>query len=357
MNAATRHSGLPNGVSRFDLFNAFERVAIAHFRLSRTDVALIQHYVKRTYDQDYQPGKICAVWPMVCSTAEALYLSSRSINEAERRLERLGFLRRDIPENGARSGQRQDGYIIWASGINLGPLIERYDELIAAAEVLALRQSSINTCKAEIRRLNLAIRSSGNAQQKIRSGEILPGGRTARITSLEQLEAIKSTLGTILKELESKRGARNPSGSSETDGAPIIQANKNHEFCSVQTALPARELRITPRLAIQLATPEFHDTLALFGEPNWHNVIEASSVVATTIGISRGAWKGACHLLGRELAAVCVIIIHRNAALPKQHPYHAKNPGGCLVGMTKKLPQRANLTGMIRAIQGEQTDA
>jgi replication initiation protein RepC len=106
---------------------------------------------------------------------------------------------------------------------------------------------------------------------------------------------------------------------------------------------------------MELATPEYRDTLAYFGEPSWANIVEASSEIAAIIGIGSKAWKHACMSLGRELAAVCVIIIHRNAALPKHHSYHAQSPGGCLVGMTEKLPLGANLIGMIRAIQAEKT--
>lgn len=353
MTVSLRHSGLPDGLTRFDLLRAFERVARPYFGLSQTDIALVHHYIKRTYDQDYLRGQICAVWQMVCNTAAELNVSSRSINAAERRLEALGFLRRDFGNNGARSGARQDGNVIWANGINLAPLIESYNELVAAAEVLSLRKNTIAACRSEIRKLNRAIRASENEELKARSQEILPNGRSARITNLEQLELIKAALSAVVSELANGRRALNTSGPTEDSGTPIIQTKTIKESCSETHTEPFRELRITTRLATDLAIHEYRNTLAHFGDPSWPNIVDASSEVAASLGINREAWKQACMSLGRELAALCIIIIHRNAALPQHHSYHAKSPGGCLVGMTEKLPRGANLTGMIRAIQRE----
>jgi replication initiation protein RepC len=353
MTAPFRHSGLPEGVDRFGLLKAFERVARPYFGLSHTDIALVRHNIMRTFDQDYSSGQICASWQMVCNTAIELNVSSRSINAAERKLEAMGFLHRDFASNGARSGARQDGNIIWANGINLGPLIDRYSELVTAAEVLSLRRKATTACRTEIRNLNRVIRSSGNEGLKARSQEILPKGRSARITNLEQLDSIRAALGAVVAELESYSRALHASGPSEDFGAPIIQTKTIQESRSATRSSPVRELRITTRLAMDLATTEYRDTLLHFGEPSWPNIVEASSSIAASLGISSKAWKLACVSLGREMAALCVIVIHRNAALPEHHSYHAKSPGGCLVGMTEKLPRRANLTGMVRAIQGE----
>ncbi|MBU6207635.1 MAG: hypothetical protein KGQ42_08115 [Alphaproteobacteria bacterium] len=131
MSATLSHSGLPDGVSRFDLLNLFEVAAKPTFGLSRTAIALIRHYIQRTADQDYARGQICAVWAQVCRTAQAVNLSSRSINSAERELQEAGFIARTSRSKGARSGAREDGRITWAFGINLAPLIERYHELRA----------------------------------------------------------------------------------------------------------------------------------------------------------------------------------------------------------------------------------
>ena len=86
MSTTLSHRGLPAGVGRFDLLRMFEQVARPGFGLSSTAVALVRHYVLKTMDGDYVAGRICAVWTQACRFAEALGLTPRSINSAEREL-------------------------------------------------------------------------------------------------------------------------------------------------------------------------------------------------------------------------------------------------------------------------------
>jgi hypothetical protein len=129
MSTTLAHRGLPSGVGRFDLLRLFEQVARPGFGLSSTAVALVRHYVLKTMDGDYLSGRICAVWTQACRFAEALGLTPRSINSAERELEQAGFIIRNAGINGERAGDRQDGIVVWAAGINLAPLVERFGEM------------------------------------------------------------------------------------------------------------------------------------------------------------------------------------------------------------------------------------
>ena len=106
MSTTLSHRGLPAGVGRFDLLRMFEQVARPGFGLSSTAVALVRHYVLKTMDGDYLPGRICAVWSQACRFAEALGLTPRSINSAERELEQAGFIIRNAGINGERAGDR-----------------------------------------------------------------------------------------------------------------------------------------------------------------------------------------------------------------------------------------------------------
>jgi len=117
MSTTLVHRGLPAGVGRFDLLRLFEQVARPGFGLSSTAVALVRHYVLKTMDGDYVSGRICAVWTRACRFAEALGLTPRSINSAERELERSGFIVRNAGINGERAGDRQDGLLaqMWAA--------------------------------------------------------------------------------------------------------------------------------------------------------------------------------------------------------------------------------------------------
>jgi hypothetical protein len=108
MSTTLAHRGLPAGVGRFDLLRLFEQVARPGFGLSSTAVALVRHYVLKTMDGDYLSGRICAGGRRraVC---RGLGLTPRSINSAERELEKAGFIFRNAGINGERAGDRQDG--------------------------------------------------------------------------------------------------------------------------------------------------------------------------------------------------------------------------------------------------------
>jgi DNA-binding transcriptional regulator YhcF (GntR family) len=153
---------LAHGAARwrgaFDLLRLFEQVARPGFGLSSTAVALVRHYVLKTMDGDYLSGRICAVWTQARRFAEQLGLTPRSINSAERELEQAGFIVRNAGINGERAGDRQDGIVVWAAGINLAPLVERFAEMQTKAEALELQARAIQQCRAEIRQLGQRIR-------------------------------------------------------------------------------------------------------------------------------------------------------------------------------------------------------
>lgn len=356
MSATLSHAGLPEGYGRFDLLSLFEQVAKSQFRLSKTATALIRHYVLKTSDEDYLKGRICAVWSQVCRTARALDLTPRSINAAERELESAGFLVRSTGGNGARCGSRQAGRIIWAAGINLAPLIRRFHELQDKVQATRLHEQAVDQCKAEIRQLNRAIRQSEQAGPRAMADEILPHGRTARINDLDRLAAIRDALADALKALRDASGTQKTSDGSEENCAPNIPSKSSSKFCSAD-APPAAELLLSPRQAVALATTVYRELLPVFGGINWAALVETSCHMALLLGIDQRTWQSACARLGREQAALCVIIIQRNAALNQSHRYHARRPDGCLAGMVKSaLSGAMNLPGMVAAIRDRKDD-
>jgi hypothetical protein len=233
MSTTLAHSGLPSGTTRFDLLRLFEQVARPGFGLSSTAVALVRQYVLKTMDADYHSRRICAVWTQACRFAEALGLTPRSINSAERELEATGFIVRNAGINGERNGDRHDGVITWAAGMNLAPLVDRFVELKAKAEALVIQARAIRQCRAEIRQLGHRIREAGDADLRERAETILPDGRTARIGSIERLTAIREALSAMLQAIESaptpNGGALKTSDASEETVHPIYRTKNHHE--------------------------------------------------------------------------------------------------------------------------------
>ena len=351
MSTTLAHSGLPSGATRFDLLRLFEQVARPGFGLSSTAVALVRHYVLKTMDGDYLTGRICAVWTQACRFAGAIGLTPRSINSAERELEQAGFIVRNAGINGERAGDRQDGAIVWAAGINLAPLVERFAELQAQAAALELQARAIQQCRAEIRQLGQRVREAGDATLRERAEVILPDGRTARINSIDRLIAIREALSAILEAIESTPDpvprTLNTSDAPEENCAPNIQ-NKNSS--RRRTALARDQIR--PATALAVATEGYRGLVEALGGPIWPNLIEASWRSCGRLGIAQSTWGRACQQFGRERAALSVLLIDRNAELPVGHCYRVLSPGRCLAGMVRRAGTAGvNLAGLFRATE------
>jgi len=299
------------GVRRIDLLSLVEDLGKRGLGLSSTATRVLRHYVWRSRDDDYRAGRICAVWDRVYRTADDLDLCSRAINDAERELEAKGLIARTTGGNGARSGFRSGGIIRWAAGINLAPLIERYADLKAAWEARSLQQQAIATCKAEIRRLRRLIRDGAIPALIARAEAILPDGRVAPIHHIERLEAVQSGLEAVLADLASDARAMKTSDRPEENSRPNIQNQDSSRSCSERRS----ETTITPRMALELASDEFRLIASGHGDPGWPSLVEASRQTASWLGIGQRTWGKACSLLGRERAALCVLVIERNARL------------------------------------------
>ena len=356
MSTTLAHRGLPAGVTRFEMLRLFEQVARPGFGLSSSAVALVRHYVLKTMDGDYLTGRICAVWTQACRFAEALGLTPRSINSAERELEQAGFIVRNAGINGARAGDRQEGAIVWAAGINLAPLVDRFAEMQAKAEALDLQARSIQQCRAEIRQLGQRIREADDVDLRGRAETILPDGRTARINSIDRLIAIREALSAMLAAIESdphpEPRALKTSDAPEENCAPNIQDKNSSRRCSA-TADPIDQ--VSPAAAVSVATEGYQGLVAALGGPTWPNLIEASYRSCGRLGIAQGTWGRACQQFGRERAALCVLLIDRNVELPGDHRYKARSPSRCLSGMMRKeRSQGFNLPGLFRAGQHDQ---
>lgn len=354
MSTTLSHRGLPAGVGRFDLLRMFEQVARPGFGLSSTAVALVRHYVLKTMDGDYVAGRICAVWTQACRFAEALGLTPRSINSAERELEKAGFIVRNAGINGERAGDRQDGTIAWAAGINLAPLVERFAEMRAKAEALELRARAIQQCRAEIRQLGQRIRDAGDDDLRERAETILPDGRTARINSIDRLIAIREALSAMLAAIESapepEPRALKTSDAPEENCAPNIQ-NKNSPRRRTVSARDPLE-RIRPSTALVVATESYRGIVEALGGPTWPNLVEASWRSCGRLGIAQSTWGRACQQFGRERAALSVLLIDRNAELPPGHRYRVGSPARCLTGMVRRAGSAGvNLAGLFRATE------
>ncbi|HEX7852803.1 MAG TPA: helix-turn-helix domain-containing protein [Sphingobium sp.] len=346
MSTTLTHRGLPLGISRLHLLSLVEDLGKRGIGVSSSAARLLEHLIWRSRDGDYDGGRICAVWERVCRTADDLGLSSRAINQAERELEAKGFVIRTTGGNGARSGSRTDGQIRWAAGINLAPLINRYAELKAVWDARCLQQQAIAECKAEIRRLRRLIRAGGEASGLARAEEILPDGRIAPINRMDRLETIRGQLAELLADISIDARATESSDPSEENDRRIIQDRDSSRPCRPRAAEPS----ITPATALDLASNDYRAIVRSLGGASWPNLIEASHRTALGSGLGQRSWGQACATLGRERAALCVLVVDRNARLRQDHRYRAEHPAKCFSGMVRRAASRSfNLHGLLKA--------
>lgn len=346
MSATLAHQGLPPGIVRKDLLSLVENLGKRGLGISSTAFCVLHHYVFRSRDSDYRQGRICAVWEKVSGTAERLGLCSRGVNEAERELERKGLLVRTTGGNGARSGMRAGESIRWAAGINLAPLIGRFTELQLIRDAQLLHQQAVIETKADIRRIRRKIRETQNPDLHQKSEDILPSGRVAPIADLPRLQAILTALEAVFESLSDESGRQISSDAPEEMFRPNIQNNRS------RTCTSNREGAVTPEIALELASPAYRELVATKGGATWPNLVETSRQMVGAIGISQGAWGKACDQLGRERAAICVLVIERNSGLQRGHRFRARHPGRCLSGMVRRAADEGfNLPGLLRSVR------
>ena len=83
--------------------------------------------------------------------------------------------------------------------------------------------------------------------------------------------------------------------------------------------------------ALAIASQQFKSYIPDIENCNWRDITEAAEYSCHDLGINRSAWVDAVAVMGRNAAAIAILIIDVN----KNHPTHPiKSAGGVLRGMT-----------------------
>jgi replication initiation protein RepC len=363
MSAALMHTGLPEGVKPYHLLALVKDVARSTdsaFRISRTAVALLEYCIASCRDGDFLKGKICGVWEQPATIAAKLRISTKVLHNAEAELRSKGLIERTSTAHARRQGERRNDKIVSLAGISLRPLINGFNRLVAARDAMQLQQQALSVLRSEIAQLRRQIREVENVVLIDQAEDILPRGRTSRITKIEQLEAIRADLEAVLVCIELPSGEHVSSDRTEEIFSPIILTQD-----SLKKSSGAGEPRsghiepatVTPEVATRLASEDYQALLDAKGGPTWQNLIETSAAARIWLGISQAVWGDACQQMGRERAALCVLVIDRNWRLPEQHRYHRSKPEASLRGMIRKGGDNLNLMGLLQAVQGYQDGA
>ena len=177
---------------------------------------------------------------------------------------------------------------------------------------------------------------------------ILPRGRVSRIGSAEKLADLKGMLKALLVQPELPSGDTKSSHRTEEIFAPNIpvkDSSKNRKRPSGAD----RSDKVSPALAASLASADYRSLLPSDRQPGWPDIVDASAIACRWHNVSQPAWAEACERLGRERAALCILVIDRNARLPSDHRYRARSGRKCLSGL---LRNASSLLPMIKAAKG-----
>ena len=351
MSISLAHNGLPPGVTHFSLADLIEKIAPGsrrEERLSATAVRVLKHYLLGCRSSDFERGKICGVWEQPQTTAQTLRISTKVLHNAEAELERAGFIERSHVPHARRTGQRRDGVIVSLAGISLRPLIDGYGRWKARLEAMELRERAVASLRHEIVMLGREIRATQAAALIEDAERILPRGRVSRISSIEKLGALKCMLEALLVQPELPSGDTKSSHQTEEIFAPNIpvkDSSKNRKRPSDAD----RSDEVSPALAASLASGDYRILLPSDRAPGWPDIVDASAIVCRWHNVSQSAWAEACETLGRERAALCLLVIDRNARLPSDHRYRARSGRKCLSGL---LRNASSLLPMLKAAKG-----
>lgn len=379
---------LPQGcTSHFDLLRTAKRAG-RRFGLGPQDLQLLELYLSCTRREDWAEGRRPLYTRSVRRTAALLGVSPRSINTSERRLERLGLIRRDTRADGARGGWGgEDGGPLY--GIDLTPLIAAQTRLTDCADAAAAEIARAESLRARISRLlgearriaatfitddiTTLFHSLPNRTPQGRNPEALQA-------CLESVEATICNLRTLCepvlcRPVDNSTGHPDSSGASDESGpllyntisSPIILCRPGTGFPAptidtdsgkttvIDAAHGIQHLRTRD---ISRVMPDIWHTIAgtLPGQFLWHRFAMAAETRLQALAVPEAAWLEAVAVMGRQAAALSLMILDTNRHRP-DNP--VRNVAGALRAMTRRaergtLRLHASVYGLLARDREEQ---
>lgn len=411
--------GLPQGVKHFDLLHLVKDVG-PHVGFTPKMIALLEYYVRFTRESDWQSGGHPIVYQSQAKTARYFRVSERQIQRLETALFERGALTWDTAGNNKRFGVRSEsGELLYASGVDLAPLAALREELEQKKEEIRLADAAwfetkrqISWYRSRIRSLIAEAANCSGLENVAAEAQHAYNGIDDHIRTYMDLPYLRDLLKAHLEvhnSLAEAIEAHTPasaecefkseitSNMSPTDDKEVAHSysTNNTQFLKRNTSSPldsqasggsvmARS-EVTPQqpagggvskeewmaaLATEKARISWKQVLAACSERfrekfprtsntlGWPDIVEAAYSLLPTLGISRSAWIEACMILGRDGAALAVMIIDRKTQDPEKP---ILNPGGYLRGMTArakegKLNLHRSIFGLLKR-DGEKYDA
>lgn len=414
-------NGLPQGVTHYDLLHLIKDVG-PHAGFTPKMIALLEYYLRFTREGDWQEGGRPIVYQSQAKTAMYFRVSERQIQRLESALFERGALTWDTAANNKRFGVRSEtGELLYASGVDLAPLAALRTDLEKKKEEIRLADAAWFETKRQISWYRGRIRSliaeasnhAGLERAAAEAGHAYEGIDEHIRTYMDLaylrdlLKAHIDVYNTLSEAIENhvpasaeresnkeitsnmsptddqnvvhiystnqpqflERNTSSPEDNKASEGSVTRPADTNSEHgasgkaCKDQwmAALSEEMGRISWKQVLASCSDRFRDRFPMTkGRPlGWPDIVDAAYGLLPDLGISRSAWLEACMVLGRDGAALAVMIIDRKVQDPSNP---IRNPGGYLRGMTEraregKLNLHRSIFGLIRKREDGSYDA
>ena len=365
---------LPQDMDRFGILRLIDKI---HKRigLNTSQMRLYEFFIAHTSDIDWKSGNICiCFWP-VEGIAEELDMSVRQIQLNTDALVQAGLISLRLSGNYRRAGHRdkETGKIVWASGADLKPVLERLDEfqvIADAAQEYKIQKKILSKKISSIRREVRSLINQYCPELWERFSDVL--NMRSRLTwSYERLETLWQHLQDIWQavqeQLQSLENSQNdhencshgcnplrplykttiqdkilfvePTADREAredtpraDYSPPDQGAEETRAMVEDNPVPKHVPKMTVGMVFNLLKVNDNGCVqqAMYGLPaHVSSIVEAAERSCRFLGISDHAWQEACQVMGRETAALAVASIDAKGRT-------VLNAGGYLRGMTKK---------------------
>ncbi|UWR15611.1 helix-turn-helix domain-containing protein [Sulfitobacter sp. M368] len=354
MSVRLVHGGLPSDITPYQLKRFLKRARVS-LGLSKGAIEYLVFAIDNCQPSDFVQGRICAIWHSLERLAQNFGLSKRQVGRIEAELVDAGLILRTYPERKSRSGDRADGVIKRAAGINLAPLIEQAEYVRSLVSRQMQADEDQKRLREHIQGLFRQIRELGKADADEAATSILPRRRPTELNDIAKMQEVAEALEAVLSDFSTDCGPPNMTVGSDENVRLNTNKEKKTKTCMAEKPMEEPRLNTSPAHARLLAGPqlaEYIDLYACGGPPDWQTVTRAAHDRAYELGVSGRLWRERCIQLGEARTALCLIVADRNSQ--RDGPFGRKNPAASFAGMTRREAGRiAVLDGLI----GELTHA
>jgi len=335
----------------------------------------------RQRDVDWEQGARPIVYQSQSRTALDMGVSERQIQKVEKALFEAGAITWNDSGNHKRYGQRhpKSGRLIYAYGVELTPLAALASELEKKLQEKVLRDAAWMETKRQIswyRSQILAILREGHekrehckdwlAFQKRYNSISIQIRTSIDLSALRDLwnrhKSLYSELRSILDAetsensepiLEASIAKETRKGSSKGEQKFVhFKSTTQEPFNKLNTGSPAGNCfqvsvvepsqakqipdtgvqHVKIGVAVNAASQRFRDHLPTT-DPQWRDIIEAAAKIRVELDISQQSWGDACQMLGRNGAALCVLVADQGSLRIENR---VRQPAACFRGMLNK---------------------